>query len=150
MNEIEINNIQNVAQNMIVGSKQHTLFDAVRNNNPNLVTTNESTTPEYGEMEPAGERGLEISKVSIDKGDGKPFTAIAVSGSARSGCCGDSGGMGVGMGGNLTGGIVAAAPKGLNNQLYGMLKPCDKQFNASSTGMGMGGGMSEGEFDENN
>jgi len=128
MKEIEIRDVQNVAQNMIVGSKQHTLFNPVRGNNPNLISGGESPTPEYGEAEPAGEEGLEISKVSIDKGNGESFTAMAVKGSAELGCCSDSGGEGVGMGANLAGGIDAA-PKGLNSQLYGILKPCGKQFN---------------------
>lgn len=123
MNEIEIKDVQNVAQNMIVGSKQHSLFKTVINNNPPLVS-NKSSVPEYGEAEPAGEEGLEISQMSINVGN-KSFEAVAVTG-IKPGCCSDGG---VGMGANLTGGITNAAPKGLNSQLYGMLKPCSKQFN---------------------
>jgi hypothetical protein len=132
MNEIEIKDVQNVAQNMIVGSKQHTLFNSVTSNNPNLVTTAPASTPEYGEIDPAGERGLEISKISVSTPDGQSLSAVAVTGTGtpgpKPGCC-SNGGESVGMGENLTGGIEA--PKGLNSQLYGMLKPCSKQFNAA-------------------
>lgn len=142
MKEIEIRDVQNVAQNMIVGSKQHALFNPVRGNNPNLISGGKSPSPEYGEIDPAGEEGLEISKVSIDKGNGESFTAMTVKGSAELGCCSDSGGKGVGMGANLAGGINAA-PKGLNSQLYGMLKPCGKQFNTGENK----GGSDEGNSD---
>jgi len=39
MKEIEIRDVQNVAQNMFVGSKQHSLFNPVIGNNPNLITS---------------------------------------------------------------------------------------------------------------
>lgn len=132
MKDIEIN-IQNAAQNMIVGSKQHALFEPVRGNNPNLVSGNSELKPEYGQIEPAGERGLEISRVSIDKGNGEKFTAMAIKGSAELSCCSDSGGKGVGMGGNLAGGGIAGEQKGLNSNLYGMLTPCAKQFNVGAS-----------------
>jgi hypothetical protein len=125
MNEIEIKDIQNVAQNMIVGSKQHTLFDCVKSNNPNLICGGESAAPEYGEAEPAGEEGLSISKISVDSGEGRvAAVSVVKTGGATPHVSGD-----VGMGDNLSN--IQAAPKGLNSHLYGLLKPCGKQFSGS-------------------
>ena len=131
MNEIEIKDIQNVAQNMIVGSKQHSLFDCVRSNNPNLVTGGGECVPECGEINSAGECGLEIS---ISQGNDKKFTAVAVSGGAdENKLSPEQYQRGTDALANCAGGADGvSAPKGLNSALYGMLKPCNKQFGNSN------------------
>jgi hypothetical protein len=159
MQEIEIKDVQNIAQNMIVGSKQHTLFDSVRSNNPNLISGGNSAAPEYGEAEPAGEEGLSISKISVDTGGGK-LTAVAVGKTGEGNLAAPAAPVGaggaphtsgdVGMGENLS--SIAAAPQGLNSHLYGMLKPCSKQYNKSSSDTDDSGpaGFPQEKTDESN
>lgn len=117
MNEIEIKDVQNVAQNMIVGSKQHSLFKTVINNNPSLI----SDKPSACEYTVSNEEGLEIAQMSVNSGN-KSFEAVAVTGFAKPECRNGN----IGTNPNN---VVNNAPRGLNSQLYGMLKPCKKQFN---------------------
>ena len=116
MKEIEIKDVQNVAQNMIVGSKQHALFNPVTGNNPNLVA-GQVVEPEYGQVD-----------IAVNRNTGEVAALVQVGGQSDPGCCSNAGGETVGMGENLGGGGIANEPKGLNSNLYGMLKPCDKQF----------------------
>jgi len=140
MNEIEIKDVQNVAQNMIVGSKQHALFNPVIGNNPNLVTGGGNGGGEAmpAAREPNMNMELEISvDTGRESGSFSAQTEIGGGGGIGSGGIGKVdtigggdavGGGEIGMGENLGGGGIANENKGLNSQLYGMLKPCDKQF----------------------
>jgi hypothetical protein len=105
MNEVEIKNLQNVAQNMIVGSKQHALFKPVLGNNPPLL----SCSKQASEHKP--ESGVEVVRVEVDD-EGAKMEIVA-------------------MDGDVQGGMDApkdTAPSGLNSHLYGPLTPCPKQF----------------------
>jgi hypothetical protein len=110
MNNIRID-IQNAAQNMIVGSKQHALFNPVASNNPALITSTQAPnmsvpmpTPEYSQ----------IKVVGIDMGsDDQNATAV---------CVRQTHVPNMPIGGSDGG-------RGLNSQLYGsLLSLCSKQF----------------------
>lgn len=112
MDKVEIN-IQNEAKNMIIGSKQHTLFKCVASINPALLSTT-SAVPEYGEAEPAGETGLTIQAVSIACPE-CPKTEQQKAPDVAAGADQNTQGS-----------------SGHNSQLYGPLKPCSKQFMVKS------------------
>jgi hypothetical protein len=108
MDSITINNLQNEAQNMIIGSKQHALFQGVTNN-PSLLSNTQVQEPEMSCV-PAPE----VRSVSIS-GPGGSIEAIAVADKSE---MNDVTGFGSRMGYSSS----------HNNHLYGMLSPCNKQY----------------------
>jgi hypothetical protein len=109
MNNININ-IQNAAKNMIVGSKQHSLFASVAYNNPPLLTSVcEMPSPTMTQADETGENQEipEIRVKSININSGNRFLDIRKATSL--------------VGSNMN--------CGLNQHLYGsMLTLCNKQF----------------------
>lgn len=118
MNEIEIKDVQNVAKNMIVGSKQHSLFNSVVGNNPSLVSGQSSPEPEQcvnQDMDQEqGDNEISIQKVSVSNNDDGSTTMSSVKKS-------------ISVDGVFAG--SDSSPSGNHNKhLHGMLKPCNKQF----------------------
>jgi hypothetical protein len=122
MNNIEIKDVQNVAKNMTVSNKQHSLFQSVQSNNPPLISGGESIPePTFsGESD-----AISVSKVEVDVGD-KSVSAMSVSKEIDS----PASTPGSSMISNLVSRLNdrCGCSTNLNSHLYGVLKPCKKQF----------------------
>lgn len=123
MDSITINNLQNEAQNMIIGSKQHSLFAGVTNN-PSLLSKTDSCcvssqhgletqVPQIPQVSSQGsETPPEVRSVKIS-GPAGSIEAIAVADRSEINDV-------IGFGSN--------AATSHNRHLYGMLSPCGKQY----------------------
>lgn len=121
MDNIEIRDIQNVAQNMFVGSKQHALFRPVVGNNPNLLSSG-NTPCGYDAVEEPDTK-VEISK---DTPEQSSFVSVSVSKVPE---MSQSPRMRTPRPDDIVGGLDSIRSKrSLNSHLYGMLKPCPRQF----------------------
>ena len=103
MDKIEIRDLQNVAKNMIVGSKQHSLFKPVLDNNPPMVAENKSQL-------------FDIQYINADASNHQTITLTIRSIIDR-----------VAQSLNICN-VINQEPSGHNNHLYGDLKLCPKQF----------------------
>lgn len=129
MDEIKIEDLQNRAGNMIVGSKQHTLFNPVTANNPPLCNGGQEVPcPCSCDSVDSGGIGPDNKVRDFPEGESVDVVKFGISTKVKPVA---EIGMEpqVGMHQSIDSPIGGNDNNsGLNHELHGMLKPCKKQY----------------------